>query len=198
MTDNQPANNNQHLLKEPLPPELQQVLEGLMTAGSAGPEGVEIVTSPEHIIQVLTALKEKAVTPYNMLTDICGVDLGDDLQVVYRLYQRYSAAAAVIKVTVPRATPRLPTATGLWKIAAWPEREIAEMFGITFEDHPDPRHLLLPDDFEGYPLRKDYQYPEDHPYLKPDPTREELGADESEEAEGTDEFTQADDTGQPD
>ena len=174
MTENQSPANSQELSKKPLPPELQQVLEGLMTAGSAGPEGVEIVTSPEYVIQVLTALKEKAVTPYDMLTDICGADLGDDLQVVYRLYQRYSTAAAAVKVTVPRTASRLPTATGLWKIAAWPEREIAEMFGITFDGHPDPRHLLLPDDFAGYPLRKDYEYPQEHPYLKRDPRHEDL------------------------
>jgi len=183
MTDNQSPANNQDLSKEPLPPELQQVLEGLISAGSTGPEGIEIVAAPEQAIEVLTALKEKAVAPYDMLTDICGVDLGDDLQIVYRLYQCYSAESAVVKVTLPRQAPRIPTATGLWKLAAWPEREIAEMFGITFDGHPDPRHLLLPDDFAGYPLRKDYEYPQEHPYLAPDPIREDLLSGGKEQSE---------------
>jgi len=183
MTDNQSPANNQDLSKEPLPPELQQVLDGLISAGSTGPEGIEIVATPEQAIEVLTALKEKAVAPYDMLTDICGVDLGDDLQIVYRLYRCYSAESAVVKVTLPRQAPRIPTATGLWKLAAWPEREIAEMFGITFDDHPDPRHLLLPDDFAGYPLRKDYEYPQGHPYLERDPIREDLLSGEEEQSE---------------
>ena len=198
MTDQQPTDNNQHLNQQPLPSPVQQALEGLIVEGKVGPEGIQIVTSPEHAIGVLTVLKEQLAEPFDMLTDICGVDRGDQLQVIYRLYRSYSADAAVVKVTMPRTAARVPTAAQLWQIAAWPEREIAEMFGITFEGHPDPRHLLLPDDFEGYPLRKDYQYRKDHPYLKPDPTREELGAGESKEAEDTDEFTQADDTAKPD
>lgn len=175
MSTDQSPEDNQDTANKPLPQELQQALAGLITAGSVGPEGVEITTTPEHIIAVLRALARQLDRPYDMLTDMCGVDRGDDLQVVYRLYRRYSADAAMVKVTVPRAAPRLPTATGLWCLANWAEREIAEMFGITFEGHPDPRPLLLPEDFEGFPLRKDYEYPEDHPFLRPDPAREDLG-----------------------
>ena len=162
--------------REPLPEELQQALAGLITSGGVGPEGVEILTTPEHIIPALTALAQQLDRPYDMLTDICGLDLGDDLQVVYRLYRRHATESAVVKVTVPRGAPRVPTATALWKIANWPEREIAEMFGIAFEGHPDPRPLLLSEDIEGFPLRKDYQYREDHPYLTRDPRREDLAA----------------------
>ena len=61
----------------------------------------------------------------------------------------------------------------LYAGAAWPEREIMEMFGIQVTGHPDPRKLLLPQDWEGYPLRKDYRYPSEHPYLSPDPLRED-------------------------
>lgn len=176
MTDNQLPDNGQESPQEPLPPELQQILEGLITTGGIGVQGVEIVTTPEHIMAVLTTVARQIDQPYDMLTDVCGVDRGDELQVVYRLYRRYSAEAAVVKVAVPRSAPRLPTATGLWALANWAEREIADMFGITFEGHPDPRPLLLPDDFAGSPLRKDYEYPKDHPYLCRDPAREDLGS----------------------
>ncbi len=175
MSADQPPEHDEDISKEALPPELQQALAGLITAGALGPEGVEMITTPEHIIATLTALARQIDQPYDMLTDMCGVDQGDELQVVYRLYRRYSAEAAVVKVTIPRSAPRLPTATGLWALANWAEREIADMFGIIFEGHPDPRPLLLPDDFAGSPLRKDYEYPKDHPYLCRDPAREDLG-----------------------
>ena len=66
----------------------------------------------------------------------------------------------------------MPTLTGLYNTANWAEREISEMFGVIFEGHPDPRKLLLPEDWQGYPLRKDYQRP-DHPYLAPEPLHED-------------------------
>ena len=64
-----------------------------------------------------------------------------------------------IKSSVPKSSPRLPTTSGVYPAANWHERECAEMFGIVFEGHPDPRHILLPDDWVGHPLRKDYEYP---------------------------------------
>ncbi|UGQ14672.1 NADH-quinone oxidoreductase subunit C [Yinghuangia sp. ASG 101] len=62
----------------------------------------------------------------------------------------------LLRTRLPRATPHLATATGVYAGAAWHERETAEMFGIVFDDHPDPAPLLLPDGFEGHPLRKDF------------------------------------------
>jgi NADH-quinone oxidoreductase subunit C len=91
------------------------------------------------------------------------------MAVVYHLFRPGEAFEVTVKALTPRARPQVPSVTGLWAAAQWPEREVMEMFGITLTGHPDPRHLLLPEDWQGFPLRKDYAYPLDHPYLRPDP-----------------------------
>jgi NADH:ubiquinone oxidoreductase subunit C len=104
------------------------------------------------------------------------VDLGDRVRVIYALCQGYTAEILLVKVDVPRRGGELPTATGLWQLADWPEREVAEMFGVTFTGHPHPGHLLLPEDFTGYPLLKDYVYDRENPLTSPDPLREDPDA----------------------
>lgn len=64
-----------------------------------------------------------------------------------------------IKALLPKSAARLQSASAVYPAANWHERECAEMFGIVFEGHPDPRHILLPEDWVGHPLRKDYEYP---------------------------------------
>jgi NADH-quinone oxidoreductase subunit C len=66
----------------------------------------------------------------------------------------------VLKTLVPKEDPHLPTVEHIWKTAQWHEREAYDLYGIIFENHSDLRRILLPDDWEGYPLRKDYQEPE--------------------------------------
>jgi NADH-quinone oxidoreductase subunit C len=61
-----------------------------------------------------------------------------------------------LKVRLPEASPHVHTVTGVWPGANWYERETHDLFGITFESHPDPRRLILPEDFLGHPLRRDY------------------------------------------
>ena len=63
----------------------------------------------------------------------------------------------MLKVSVPRDRPRLPSAAGLWKNADWLEREQFDLLGVVFDGHPDLRRLLLPDDWVGHPMRKDYR-----------------------------------------
>ena len=81
------------------------------------------------------------------------------LELVYRLFSYGSRVAVVVRVRLPREAARIPTISDLYPTADWHERETAELFGIVFEGHPDPRRLLLPDDLEGYPLRKDFTHP---------------------------------------
>jgi NADH-quinone oxidoreductase subunit C len=61
-----------------------------------------------------------------------------------------------LKVSIGGADPRVPSVSSVWATAGWPEREVFDLFGITFEGHPDLRRILMPDDWEGYPLRRDY------------------------------------------
>ena len=76
---------------------------------------------------------------------------------VYHLYSYPLRHEAVLKVSVPRDRPRLPSAADLWHNANWLEREQYDLLGVVFDGHPDLRRLLLPDDWVGHPMRKDYQ-----------------------------------------
>lgn len=83
-------------------------------------------------------------------------ELEDGFSVVAHLWSVPDRFGLLIRTRVPRAQPRIPTATGIFAGASWHEREAAEMFGLIFENHPHPEPLLLPDGFEGHPLRKEF------------------------------------------
>ena len=158
---------------EPLPEEWQAAVGDLLVESNLRRGVPELLVTPENLIGLLERLRALD-EPYNRLTDLCGVDRGDHLQIAYFLCQGYTGKLLVVKVNVPR-DGQVPTATGLWAIANWPEREIMEMFGMTFTGHPEPAHLLLPEGWEGYPLRKDYVYDREHEWTRPDPMREDPG-----------------------
>jgi NADH-quinone oxidoreductase subunit C len=88
---------------------------------------------------------------------VTAVDWGDEFELVYRMRSRELQVGMFLKTRVPRENPRIESVTSLWPGAEWHEREVFDLFGIVFEGHPDLRRILLPDDWEGHPLRKDYQ-----------------------------------------
>ena len=79
------------------------------------------------------------------------------IEVVYHLFSYKHRHGIVLKVEADRAQPVVPTIEGVWKAANWMEREVYDLFGVTFSGHPDLRRVMLPDDWVGHPLRKDYQ-----------------------------------------
>jgi len=88
-----------------------------------------------------------------------GVDYKDRIEVVYVLYSMTLQHRYTLKCRLPRENPVVHTVESLWGVANWHEREAYDMFGILFEGHSDLRRILCPDDWEGYPLRKDYKAP---------------------------------------
>jgi NADH-quinone oxidoreductase subunit C len=111
-----------------------------------------------QIRAVMAFLKESEGTLYDLLVDIAGVDLGSGsprFLVVYLLHSMKYNNRLGIKIAVPEGAA-VDTVSDLWKAANWMEREVYDMFGIKFSHHPDLRRILLPDDFVGHPLRKDY------------------------------------------
>lgn len=99
-------------------------------------------------------LKELGFDRLGMVT---AVDRPDHIEMVYRLQSRSMAAAMFLKCHVGRERPRVRSLVSLWPAALWQEREVFDMFGVEFADHPDMRRILLPPEWEGHPLRKDYK-----------------------------------------
>jgi NADH-quinone oxidoreductase subunit C len=122
------------------------------------------VVDREHLLPVLDFLKHDAALSFEFLMDVTAVDhlllelpeIRERFAVVYQLYSLTHNHRFRLKARVPEADPRLPSACELWKSALWAEREVHDMFGIEFEGNPDLRRLLMPEDYPGFPLRKDY------------------------------------------
>jgi len=116
---------------------------------------VAIRVPPRNLIEVCRYLRESELE-FDHPRCISGVDRKDALEVVYHLCSIKKKHKITVKVTLPKEDARVPSLYPVFKGADWHERETAEMVGILFEGHPDPRHLLLMENFKGYPLRKDF------------------------------------------
>ena len=129
---------------------------------------VTVTVKKDAIIDVLSFLKQSL--QYNLLTDLTAIDyLGkkeERFMMVYLLYSIANKDRLRIKTPVTDSDCRIPTATQVWRTANWLEREVFDLFGITFDGHPDLRRILMTDDWVDHPLRKDYplQGPDREPY----------------------------------
>jgi NADH-quinone oxidoreductase subunit C len=122
----------------------------------------EMRIGPGSVPEVLRTLHDEPGLRFTLLADLCGVDTGTDLQVVYHLWSETTNDwLRVVADGLPREAPRVPSATFLWKGAEWLEREAWDMFGIVFEGNRDLRRILMPDDYDSFPLRKDFHLPDD-------------------------------------
>jgi NADH-quinone oxidoreductase subunit C len=88
-----------------------------------------------------------------------GSDYKDRMEVVYVIYSMKFHHRYTLKCRLGREAPKVQSVESIWAVANWHEREAFDMFGIAFEGHSDLRRILCPDDWEGYPLRKDYKFP---------------------------------------
>jgi NADH-quinone oxidoreductase subunit C len=119
-----------------------------------------IVVTPQVIRALALFLRDDEGMKFDFLSCLSGVDRKGTFEVVYHLASMTLKHKLVVKVSVPADRPEVPTVESVWKSANWHEREAYDLFGIVFTEHPDLRRILLPYDWEGYPLRKDYEVPE--------------------------------------
>ena len=149
----------------------QEILDKLSAKfGSLSDIGIEakldnpvdpfIKISPKHILEVAKFLRDDEEMLFDFLSCLSGVDLKGKLGVTYQLFSMVKRHKITLKVEVSTETPDVQSVESIWKTANWHEREAYDLFGINFTGHPDLRRILLPYDWEGHPLRKDYQVPE--------------------------------------
>jgi len=119
---------------------------------------VHVFVKPGQIVDVLTLLRDKH--EFELLSAQTASDywpqMSPRFHVIYQLTSLAKNLSVQLRVPVNGDQPKVPTATRVYEVANWRERELMDMFGIQFEGHPDPRKLLLPEDQEGHPLRKDF------------------------------------------
>ncbi len=120
-----------------------------------------VVVKKESLKEIAEYLKEEELA-FDYLMCLSGVDWKEYLEVVYHLYSFRHRHKIVIKVKLEKENPRIASVSSIWKTANWHEREAYDLFGIIFENHPDLRRILLPEDWEGHPLRKDYVFPKEY------------------------------------
>lgn len=144
----------------PSPEQIEQLLRNEFP--DAIPEAHEVSGIPtftvraDMIVRVCTFLKERADLGFDYLMSLTAVDWPESFEVVYHLYSIPHRHYVTLKVKLAKDKPVMPTLTSVWRAANWQEREVYDMFGIEFEGHPDLRRILTEEDFEGFPLRKDY------------------------------------------
>jgi NADH-quinone oxidoreductase subunit C len=122
-----------------------------------------ITVKKENIVAICKLLRDSPETNYNYLSDISGLDRlnfmaedEDRFEVIYNMYSLGSFQRLRLKALISEDDPRIDTVEGVWPNANWNEREIFDLFGITFNHHSDLRRILMPDDWVGHPMRKDF------------------------------------------
>jgi NADH-quinone oxidoreductase subunit C len=130
-----------------------------------------LVVDREHLLAVGLVLRDDPSLQFALLVDVTAVDrlpAEPRFEIVYHMAcvgEAYLTAGATtaaaprrlrLKVMLSSADTRIPSVVSVWPTAGWPEREVFDLFGISFDGHPDLRRILMPDDWDGFPLRRDY------------------------------------------
>ncbi len=118
-----------------------------------------LVIPGEHLLRVAEQLRGDADLQFTLLSDITAVDhfpVEPRFELNYHVVSLARRERLRLKVSVAGDNPVLDSVTSIWPTADWHEREAFDLFGVRFEGHPDLRRILMPEDWEGYPLRKDY------------------------------------------
>lgn len=102
-------------------------------------------------------LRDNAELAFTYLRNLSGVDYETHMEVLYHVYSFTNASEVIVKLKLDMDDLELPSASNVWAAANWNEREIFDLLGIKFNNHPNLKRILMPDDWEGHPLRKDYE-----------------------------------------
>lgn len=148
---------------------LRNAVPGAALEPAASVDMPALYVDREHLVDVGFALRDLPALQFMFLADVTAVDFlprEPRYEIVYHLaclgdaYAHPDGPAPArrlrVKVRLAGDDPRVPSVAGVWPTAGWPEREVFDLFGIAFEGHPDLRRILMADDWEGHPLRKDY------------------------------------------
>ncbi|HTO94930.1 MAG TPA: NADH-quinone oxidoreductase subunit C [Bacteroidota bacterium] len=138
---------------------LRELVPGAVSSVAEFRGDTTVTVRREDLVRVARTLRDDADLAFDMIIDLLGVDMyrpEDRFEVVYNLYSLKNKEYLRLKVLVDEQDLAVPTVTGVWPGANWHERETYDMFGVVFTGHPDLRRLYLPEEFEYYPLRKDF------------------------------------------
>jgi NADH/F420H2 dehydrogenase subunit C len=142
-----------------MPPLEQALPEGSFQLAATRDDIPTIVVSAEALVEVARVLRDHASLRFNVCLDVTAADRfprTPRFDVVYHLVATDVPFTLRMKVQLQGVTDTLPTLSGIWPSANWQEREVWDLFGIVFDGHPKLERLIMPEDWEGYPLRKDY------------------------------------------
>lgn len=168
--------------------ELATVQARLVERFGAAIEAAEATTgdgwlrvAPEAWVEVARFLRDEPELGFDCLSNQSGVDRPAEarLEVVCHLFSYRHRHTLVLKTSVPREEPRLATLQDVWPAANWLEREIYDLLGVEFDGHPDLRRLMMPEDWVGHPLRKDFVEPEEYHGIRtqrPNPLHPEVAS----------------------
>jgi NADH-quinone oxidoreductase subunit C len=125
-----------------------------------------IVVDSKDILDISLFLRDADELQFDYLDLLSGMDYGKNLAVVYHLYSMNKKHKVTIKTLLNRENPTISTTERVWRASDWHEREAYDMYGIVFEGHHNLIRILCPYDWEGFPLRKDYVYPQEYHGMK--------------------------------
>ena len=146
-------------MSHPIVERITSLVPGSVLSSEEFRGDLTLLLKRDSLLQVCDALKTDAQLAFEMVIDITAVDRylpEGRFEVVYHLYSLQQKRYLRLKVRLEEQDPVIPSVTGIWAGADWHERETFDMFGIQFSGHPDLRRLYMPEEFEYYPLRKDF------------------------------------------